>query len=411
MKIGIKLVVAAILSMFLGVACASPLLISELNIQPYPFLPEGPKPEVIANVIYACFSAQVADSSIPVPSWYPTNQTPTIINYLMVVNVTNLSDEYVVVDFLQTSAAQDYQRGANALLVNGITGTAGSHRYVYLDGELVNVTWIPNTGVPMPPHPVIPGHPTPPPMSDALMYIPSNNSAVGGYWREGVEIADTYVNGTLAYTYMLINGTWIDVTGRVEVPDREDPFNSMVASNHTIASGRYIFQAPLSTDWNATETHTRTSTQDFGNGTTVTTTITTVTVKPMVPAGTNRTVDDLAPASQYITIYMGPGKFNNTWAPYESRLIMLNGTVFNGDANVVQCLQNGNIAVHVLGQARLVDSVRNGTMTDTSKVIDVIQQIQLQADGNNFVYKGALSTDQKFKSDPWGVEVFIESGS
>ncbi|MGF3522250.1 MAG: hypothetical protein ACQXXJ_04045, partial [Candidatus Bathyarchaeia archaeon] len=332
MKIGIKLLVAAILSMFMGIACASPLLLSELNIQPYPLLPEGPKPEVTASVVYACFSAQIAAPSMSVPSWYPSNQTPTTINYKIVVNVTNPSDEYVVVDFLQASAAQDYLRGDNPFLVNGVTGTAGSHRYVYLDGELVNVTWIPNAGVPMPPQPVIGGYPTPPPLDNAPLYIPGNNSATGGYWREGVEIADTYVNGTLAYTYMLINGTWIDVTGRVEVPDRENPFNQMVIPVHHICSGWYTFQAPLPSDWNATEMHTRTSTQDFGNGTTVTTTITTVTIKPTIPAGTNRTVDNSAPQTEHVTIYMGPGKFNNTWAPHESRLIMLNGTVFNGDA-------------------------------------------------------------------------------
>jgi hypothetical protein len=43
MKVGINLLVAAILPMSIGIAVASPLLVSELNPRPYPMLPEGPK--------------------------------------------------------------------------------------------------------------------------------------------------------------------------------------------------------------------------------------------------------------------------------------------------------------------------------------------------------------------------------
>lgn len=409
MKIGTKLLVAAILSMSLGIACASPLLISELNVKPYPHLPEGPKPEVTVNVIYASFSTQPADPTLPVPNWYRKTETPTTVAYNMVLNVTNLSDKYVTLDFLQASAAQNYSRGS-PFFSNSVTGTAGSQRYVYLNGELVNVTWIPNSGrVPTAPHPSIPGQPERP--SSLPWEVQSNATfPVDGYWREGVEIADTYVNGTLTYTYMYINGTWTDVTGRIQVPEREDIFSNMVSATHSIASGWYSFQAPLPEGMD-TGSQTSTRTEDFGNGTTVT--ITTVTKNPVIPPETNRTDDYSAPNSNTVTIYTGPEKFNATWAPHESRLIMLNGTVFAYDANVLQYLQSGNLTVHVLGQARLTDtdSVINGTMTDTSKPIDVIQQIQVRAETKNFVYNGALGAEQVFQPDPWNVEVFIKPRS
>ncbi|XES78298.1 MAG: hypothetical protein ACBZ72_05340 [Candidatus Bathyarchaeia archaeon] len=412
MKYGIKLLFAAILSMSIGIACASPLLISELNLAPYPYLPEGPKPEVTANVVYASFSVQSADPALTVPSWNH-NENPTTVNYNMVVNVTNLSDEYVKVDFLEASSAESFTRGGGFFVENGVSSFGGSHRYAILDGEIVNVTWIPNSGnVPTAPHPDIPGYPEYP--SSVPWGIESDAAFPDeGYWREGVETSDTYVNGTLAYTYMYINGTWVDVTDRVEVPDRGDPFSTMTSGGHAIANSRYLFQAPLPEDWNSTETNTRSSTEDFGNGTTVTTTITTVTVKPMYPSGANITVDLSSPYSEHITVYTGPDKFNNTWAPNESRLIMFNGTVFAYSADVVQYLQSGNIAVHVMGQSRLTDaaSVVNGTMTDTTKVIDVIQQIPVQPEGEGFVYNGVLEANQIFQPDPWDIEVFIADRS
>ncbi len=407
MKIALKILVAAILSMSIGIAAASPLLISELNVQPYPALPEGPKPNVDVNVAYASFSIQPADPSLQVPEWYRGNGTPTAVAYTIVLNVTNLSDEYAAIDFLEANAAQNYTRGPSSFLMNGVTGTGGTHRGAYLDGELVNVTWIPNSGVPMAPHPNIPGYP----LWSSIRNQSSSNATfpTDGYWREGVEIADTYVNGTLTYTYMYINGTWTDVTGRVQVPDREDLFGNMASSTHSIAGGWYTFQMPMPEGFNNTETHTSTRTEDYGNGTTVTTT--TTIVEPPISPDTKRTIDNSAPSSEHVTIYMEPSKFNNTWAPHESRLIMLNGTVFASDANVSQYLQAGSIAVHVMGQARLANMVITGVPMDTSAVINVIQQIQVQAQGKGFVYSGVLGANQMFQPDYSGVEVFIKTGS
>jgi hypothetical protein len=413
MKIGIKLLFAAILSMSIGIACASPLLISELNLAPYPYLPEGPKPEVAVNVAYASFSVQPADPDLSVPEWYSGyrgNETPTTVNYNMVLNVTNLSDEDVTFDFLEASAAQNCTRGTSSLAADGVSTFGGSQRYVYLDGELINATWIPNSGnVPSAPHPDIPGQP---PYPSSVPWIIESDATFPdeGYWREGVEISDTYVNGTLSYTYMYINGTWTDVTGRIEVPEREDVFSNILSSEHDIVSAWYNFQAPLPEGWDPGY-ETSTSTQDFGNGTTISTTIT--TKNPVIPPETNRTDNYGYYNSHRVTIYTGEGKFDSVWAPHESRLIMLSGTVFAYDADVVQYLQGGNIEISLMGQVRFTDtsSMINGTMTDTSVPILEIQQIQLHPDGDNFVYNGVLDAGQVFKPDQWDVEVFIDSGS
>src|SRR5665647_1863871 len=100
MKVGIKLLVAAILSLSVGIAAASPLLISEMNIQPYPALPQGSKPDVNVDLAYANFSVQPADPSMKVPEWYRGNDTPTTVAYNMVLNITNLSDENVTLSLI-----------------------------------------------------------------------------------------------------------------------------------------------------------------------------------------------------------------------------------------------------------------------------------------------------------------------
>jgi hypothetical protein len=92
------------------------------------------------DVAYASFSVQPADPSMIVPEWYLKNQMPTTISYNFGLNVTNLSDEPAVLGHLTVSAAQNYTRGSNPFLINGVTGTTGTHRGAYLDGELINVT-------------------------------------------------------------------------------------------------------------------------------------------------------------------------------------------------------------------------------------------------------------------------------
>ena len=36
-----------------------------------------------------------------------------------------------------------------------------------------------------------------------------------GYWMEGVQLMDKAADGTVTNMYMNMNGTWVDVTGRI----------------------------------------------------------------------------------------------------------------------------------------------------------------------------------------------------
>jgi len=50
----------------------------------------------------------------------------------------------------------------------------------------------------------------------------------------------------------------------------------------------------------------------------------------------------------------------------------------------------------------------NNTFTDTTEFPMEQKQILLTPQGDSFIYNAVLGADQKFRTDPWGVEVFIE---
>ena len=75
--------------MLIGSAFASPLLISELDIRPYHEpLPKGPTADISVNTVYANFS--IGD----------TGGNLTDISYFVVLNITNNSDEWAVINLV-----------------------------------------------------------------------------------------------------------------------------------------------------------------------------------------------------------------------------------------------------------------------------------------------------------------------
>jgi len=76
MQIGAKMLIAAILSLSTGIAFASPLLMSDLNIRPWITHIQGPTAEFKAEVAYANFTVDDNDS----------------IAYQIVFNITNSAD-------------------------------------------------------------------------------------------------------------------------------------------------------------------------------------------------------------------------------------------------------------------------------------------------------------------------------
>jgi hypothetical protein len=365
MKHTLKLLIAAVLSLSAGVAFASPLYFSDTNIAPYPRLPEGQKANMSASVVFANFTVQTANSSLPAPSESSIqNATPTSITFNVVLNVTNYSDKASALSQMEVTVAKKIYSGEPTIPITG--RYEGPHKGAWLDGQWVNVTWIPPEGIPF-------ANPKTLPQAPNYTY-PSFHPIGGngtGYWRAGVELSITYTQGNISEILMLLNGTWTDVTGRIVVPDLENPADGAVGASGVIADQVMTFQTLPSAD-----------------------------STPNVNSITGRG-----------TVLCGPNNFDDSWAPGQSRLILFKGTCFTDAVNALSYLQAGSIGIQLTGQGRLVDSLVNGSLTDTSAAIDATQYIQLQSNGNVFVYNPVLAATQQFQPDQWGVEVFIQPGS
>jgi hypothetical protein len=193
MQTGIKLLLAAVLSLSVGLAFATPLYIADMNIRPFPRNPDGPKADTSISVVYANFS--ISTGNIYRLSSDGANNaeiTTSILNYEIVLNVTNLSEFGAEITRLGIIAAQDiavvptsvgfveYNSESNNVFggINGgghssgtatsddiVPGTQWGHwsqfkdgktqaggsglvTGVWLDGNWINVTWIPGTSYP-----------------------------------------------------------------------------------------------------------------------------------------------------------------------------------------------------------------------------------------------------------------------
>lgn len=180
-----------------------------------------------------------------------------------------------------------------------------------------------------------------------------------------MKIGEYYINYELAYTKINMNGTWVDVTGRIEVerpvywPPHEQPMDAVL-----IWDGRSL-RHELSFDEHRYD----------------------VAILEIPPRGT-------------------PEAFNEIWAPNESRLIPVK------DARAVQSkyfeaeklekLMNEEIVFNTIIQARL--TVDN--WTDSALSEDSIQ-VFVDTTDEGFVYS-VLPEDTAFTLDEFGVEVFIE---
>lgn len=81
----IKNVNSSNLSLTVGIACASPLLVTELNIRPWINQVQGVTAQFEVKVVYANFTLQNGDKPV-------TQDSGPTISYFAVVNITNLSN-------------------------------------------------------------------------------------------------------------------------------------------------------------------------------------------------------------------------------------------------------------------------------------------------------------------------------
>lgn len=344
MKIGTNLILLGILSMLIGTAFASPLLLSELEILPGPYLPKGPKAEFSVNVVYANFSIQDNPNITELP--FPFSETDSdpgklsSISYFVVLNITNHSDVYAVL------LGADF-RAAGEIHTDGVSGAKGTHggkwwaEGVWLDGEWVNVTLFPSTQL-------------------------ENGTVIEAYLQEGVYLLDEYSNAdnSLLSTQMYINGSWVDVTGRINVTRNDDQNYSIAIGSDFIASSCYTFIGRRD-DYNTT----------------------------------NNPFD-------WKYIQSGPEDFDNIWAPHQSRLIALPGTqILTKSADGIKVLKTGNLTIHAMIRNYVP---LNDTALDTLSWAKELKPIQLEITENGYIYNTILSENQMFVMDSFGVEVFIE---
>lgn len=356
MKALTKLIICAILSLSIGVACATPLLVTELDIRPFIKQVQGPTANDIINAVYAKFT--IINESTPI-----TQYTGPNIAYYIVLNITNPSNVSAQLWDVIFTAADGNKSTPSSLFMSGASGQGYSVEGAWVDGKWYNVTWA--------------GGSLPEINMEGKMVSTDSSSDPSGYWMQGVQLDDVYVNGTYTYTYMNMNGTWQDVTNQIDVahPAPITPFVNGNSLGKTIVTEHYVFVgAP--------------------------------------PITSSPVTDKWAPwVTKYVLV--GERRFNETWAPGQSRLILLSG-IYEvrqpfGDTSVFAALQSGNITL----QTKIMDvadgmGTVNNTFTDTSEFPMEQKQILLTQNGDNYIYNAILGGNQRFETDQWGVEVFVK---
>jgi len=352
-----------ILSMLIGSAFASPLLISELEIRPYHEpLPKGPTADINVNVVYANFG--IGD----------TAEGLTDISYFVVLNITNNSDDYAVISMVTFDAAQKITKGIPSdspfFGENSTSSSGWDAKGAWVDGKWYNLTWVPNNHFWMNASSLIHGKE----MWSEEMWedLPMGE----GYWMEGVQLIDKAVGGTVTNIYMNMNGTWVDVTGRVTWLEDDGSVVSVKPERMNL-SGAVSVSGLLFSEI-----------KHFG----------------MVFGGE----DDDTMGHLFATTNT-PIEFNNLWAPHESRLIALssNRKILNMflDSSKIEQLQTEPITFR-----SSVHSQLNGTVGvyDSNSVDDEIKQVQMELTEDGYLYNTILADNQMFVMDSFGVEVFIE---
>ena len=390
MKIGVKLLAAALLSLSVGIACASPLLVSELDIKPWVQPIPGPKAEFNIEVVFANFTVLNGSKQV-------TYDDGPTVSYFAVLNITNLSDigaklfytEFIACQKIVTVSTFEFPSAGNASVGGGGYFASGA----WVDGVWYNVTYVVG-GSPM--------------LSKDGK--PMDNGAIPGfkpYWMEGVQLMDAYVDGKFNATYMNMNGTWADVTGRINVTRPEQTgtsyrgfvvmdhrgFAHPMPSNYTLVNGTEITNNRATTIVNGNLT---------SNGSSIFTgNFSSVNTTPHEGLG-------------FSNIYVGEGLFDNYWQPHESRLIALLGIRnfigFQSAAEGLAAVKSGNLTLQATAFNVANDTVRyeNGTLLDTIYEATESKRVQITQFGDSYIYNSILGENEKFLPDQWGVEVFIK---
>ena len=399
MEFKYKLIAFAVLALLSGTAFAAPMLVTPLDVQPYPRVPEGPKATFSIDIVYANFTIIQGQRNLTesVPSYgFVGNVTyeartrilqDTNVSYTVVANITNISDNIGYMyeagfDAAHSIKTIDSVLGGTSFSLGSIPDRGPNYggvvEAIYLDGELLNTTWIPGTDYPYNVMHILNSQHT------TQSNIPSlpENASEDGMWMEGVPIAEYYSSTDLVATHIYINGAWVDVTGRVQ------PYNPkpMVISTNTLAN---------------------------------------LVLTPSVPLyGGSGNASAGLPMTKFSGWYMGGGMgqalrwiggrgFDRAWLPHQSRLIMFTGnTTLNSDLagvnQTVTLLDTGQLDLYGSVTSYITNIPVNGTYSDTVYSAFCIKTVALQKTSDGYLYNAALSQNQHFQVRADGVELYIK---
>jgi hypothetical protein len=336
MQYGTKLLIAAILSISLGVTAASPLLMSKIDfstIRQYPEPPKGPYADISIDLLYTNFSIN--------PSTMPDRFTG--ISYFTVLNITNNSNETAKISGVACETkTPNYNKPAQET-GGSRSGRGWDAEGAWVDGKYYNITWVPNN-------------------EEFSMNGPFEENSTG-YWMEGVMVYEEYANGKYDFTRMNMNGTWVDVTGRIEVERPSD-------WPPTFAGPEFYYQ------------HQKLLGSDFPSE-----------IEMHGITGISGT----------------PDGFNQLWAPNESRLI----AIFD-DREVPNRYYDqekiGLLTGDIIFRAALSSQINGSIPRDTQAIAENTLQIQWEQTSDGYVYDNVSMADKVFVIDQFG-EVTIQPRS
>jgi len=225
----------------------------------------------------------------------------------------------------------------------------------------------------------------------------------GGQWIEGVQIYQyiQHIEGgaTTTRMYLNMNGTWTDVTGRITV---DLPKNEPTYSAKGMLAQQQVFYQKVDPSDNCTYTS-----------------ITEIDGVKNITVTTKNNQDLNEGYTSIKTINTDIDAFNNSFAPGESRLIVVTGTWTvtsnwvslngNGFINPVEVIQSGSIQTKT-SMHTVIDvnpDLGNNNLLDTWADATVIRQITLTHIENSYVYNAALAGNHHFSLDQYSAEAFL----
>ncbi|MCW4016104.1 MAG: hypothetical protein NWF06_07030 [Candidatus Bathyarchaeota archaeon] len=354
MKMRITLVAIALVGLLSGIAFAGPLVLSELDVKPYISHVQGPTAEFEVETVFANFT--VLD-----PNDVASGVDELSVKYQIWVNVTNPADvnaTLLLADFTAAGEITPFS-GLPVIGENSSSGTGGTAEGAFVDGKWYNLTWTDGS------YPFFD-------IDGNMCESPFPVAEETGYWMEGVQLYRRYVNGVFTAIYMNMNGTWTDVTGRIEVEEPEEGGGHYVDA--FVAEQRRIFQP-----------------------------------YQYMPE------DDSVYDGVTMYIASGDGYFDGYFESGESRIILIEGvrkidSVF-GNNKTIEVLNSGSIKINVLTSnvADIEVVMENNTMNDTWSQANELKTVELTKIDNSYIYNMRLLEDYSFAVDEFGAEVFLDS--